>query len=62
MTNHNSPELVIDCPPFCTDPVFGLLGDAAAAGGLGDTTDPDCLQQNLADLVSRSNILFRVVD
>ncbi|KAJ3800924.1 hypothetical protein GGU11DRAFT_771301 [Lentinula aff. detonsa] len=32
------------------DPVFGLLGDAAAAGGLGDTTDPDCLQQNLADL------------
>jgi hypothetical protein len=32
------------------DPVFGLLGDAAAAGGLGDTTDPECLQQNLADL------------
>ncbi|KAJ4001695.1 hypothetical protein F5050DRAFT_1708057 [Lentinula boryana] len=32
------------------DPVFGLLGDAAAAAGLGDTTDPDCLQQNLADL------------
>lgn len=58
---HDSTALVVDCLPFCTDPVFGLLGDAAAAGGLGDTTDPDCLQQNLADLVSRFNILFRVV-
>ncbi|KAH7873219.1 uncharacterized protein C8R40DRAFT_399348 [Lentinula edodes] len=37
-------------PQNLGDPVFGLLGDAAAAGGLGDTTDPDCLQQNLADL------------
>lgn len=37
-------------PQSLGDPVFGLLGDAAAAGGLGDTTDPDCLQQNTADL------------
>lgn len=37
-------------PQNLGDPVFGLLGDAAAAGGLGDTTDPDCLQQNTADL------------
>jgi len=37
-------------PQNLGDPVFGLLGDAAAAGGLGQTTDPECLQQNLADL------------
>ncbi|KAJ3768021.1 hypothetical protein EV361DRAFT_437938 [Lentinula raphanica] len=37
-------------PQNLGDPVFGLLGDAAAASGLGDTTDPECLQQNLADL------------
>jgi len=37
-------------PQSLGDPVFGLLGDAAAAGGLGDTTDPECLQQNTADL------------
>lgn len=37
-------------PQNLGDPVFGLLGDAAAAGGLGDTTDPECLQQNTADL------------
>jgi hypothetical protein len=29
--------------------VFGLLGAAAAAGGLGDLTDADCLQQSIAD-------------
>jgi len=37
-------------PQNLGDPVFGLLGDAAAAAGLGTTTDADCLQQNLADL------------
>ncbi|KAF5389309.1 hypothetical protein D9757_003448 [Collybiopsis confluens] len=37
-------------PQNLGDPVFGLLGDAAAAGGLGQTADPECLQQNLADL------------
>ncbi|KAF9077550.1 hypothetical protein BDP27DRAFT_1311238 [Rhodocollybia butyracea] len=37
-------------PQNIGDPVFGLLGDAAAAGGLGDTSDVECLQQNTADL------------
>ncbi|KAE9403943.1 hypothetical protein BT96DRAFT_917128 [Gymnopus androsaceus JB14] len=37
-------------PQNIGDPVFGLLGDAAAAGGLGSTTDVECLQQNTADL------------
>ncbi|CAI4210891.1 unnamed protein product [Parascedosporium putredinis] len=31
------------------DPVFGLLGAAAAANGAGDVTDLDCLQQIIAD-------------
>lgn len=31
------------------DPVFGLLGAAAAADGAGDVTDLDCLQQIIAD-------------
>ncbi|KAL0580995.1 hypothetical protein V5O48_000989 [Marasmius crinis-equi] len=31
------------------DPVFGLLGNAAAAQGLGTTTDATCLQQAMAD-------------
>ncbi|KAF5369281.1 hypothetical protein D9758_002525 [Tetrapyrgos nigripes] len=36
-------------PKNLGDPVFALLGNAAAAQGLGDTTDPDCLQQEVAD-------------
>ena len=36
--------------PFqIVDPVFGLLGNAAAAGGAGKVTDLDCLQQQTAD-------------
>lgn len=31
------------------DPVFGLLGAAAAADGAGDVTNLDCLQQIVAD-------------
>ncbi|KAK1231183.1 hypothetical protein PQX77_005709 [Marasmius sp. AFHP31] len=31
------------------DPVFGLLGNAAAAAGLGNTQDATCLQQAMAD-------------
>ncbi|KEZ41404.1 hypothetical protein SAPIO_CDS7530 [Scedosporium apiospermum] len=31
------------------DPVFGLLGAAAAADGAGDVTNLDCLQQIIAD-------------
>jgi hypothetical protein len=31
------------------DPVFGLLGNAAAAAGAGSVTDLDCLQQATAD-------------
>ncbi|EIM81608.1 uncharacterized protein STEHIDRAFT_66245 [Stereum hirsutum FP-91666 SS1] len=40
--NTNNPQGIVD-------PVFALLGDAAAAAGLGQTTDPDCLQQATAD-------------
>ncbi|KAI1608046.1 hypothetical protein EDD36DRAFT_389389 [Exophiala viscosa] len=36
-------------PLKIADPVFGLLGNAAAAGGAGDVTDLDCLQQATAD-------------
>ena len=32
------------------DPVFGLLGNAAAAAGQGLVTNTDCLQQETADL------------
>jgi hypothetical protein len=39
----------INNPQGLKDPVFGLLGDAAAKAGLGQTTDPDCLQQATAD-------------
>src|SRR5271170_2684881 len=38
----NNPEGIVDV-------VFGLLGDAAAAGGAGKVTDLDCLQQIIAD-------------
>jgi hypothetical protein len=31
------------------DVVFGLLGNAAAAGGAGKVTNLDCLQQEIAD-------------
>jgi hypothetical protein len=31
------------------DPVFALLGNAAAAEGAGDVEDLDCLQQRVAD-------------
>lgn len=31
------------------DPVFALLGNAAAAAGAGKVTDLDCLQQRVAD-------------
>jgi len=41
--------------PFqIVDPVFGLLGNAAAAGGAGKVTDLNCLQQQTAD--SPSNL------
>ncbi|KAG6811632.1 hypothetical protein H0H92_006501 [Tricholoma furcatifolium] len=36
-------------PDGIVDPVFGLLGDAAAAGGAGKITDVTCLQQATAD-------------
>jgi hypothetical protein len=42
-------SLASNNPLGIVDPVFGLLGDAAAAGGLGKFTDPDCLQQATAD-------------
>lgn len=31
------------------DPVFALLGNAAAAAGAGDVENLDCLQQHVAD-------------
>jgi len=36
-------------PAGIQDPVFGLLGDAAAAGGAGKISNVDCLQQATAD-------------
>jgi hypothetical protein len=36
-------------PNNIADPVFGLLGDAAAKGGAGKITDVSCLQQATAD-------------
>ncbi|RPD62236.1 hypothetical protein L227DRAFT_498596 [Lentinus tigrinus ALCF2SS1-6] len=40
--NLNNPDKIVD-------PVFALLGDAAAAQGAGDITDLACLQQAVAD-------------
>ncbi|KAI5896623.1 uncharacterized protein SCHCODRAFT_02615369 [Schizophyllum commune H4-8] len=42
-------SLALDNPQNLGDPVFALLGNAAAQQGLGDSTDPDCLQQAIAD-------------
>ncbi|RMZ85714.1 hypothetical protein DV737_g399, partial [Chaetothyriales sp. CBS 132003] len=42
-------SLAIDNPQGITDPVFGLLGDAAAAAGAGTVTNLECLQQATAD-------------
>ncbi|KAL1743628.1 hypothetical protein HDZ31DRAFT_40533 [Schizophyllum fasciatum] len=42
-------SLALDNPQNLGDPVFALLGNAAAKQGLGDSTDPDCLQQAIAD-------------
>lgn len=36
-------------PQGIEDPIFGLLGNAAAAAGAGSVTDLDCLQQATAD-------------
>ncbi|KAI0789806.1 hypothetical protein C8Q75DRAFT_718049 [Abortiporus biennis] len=40
--NLNNPDKIVD-------PVFALLGDAAAKAGAGDITDLSCLQQAVAD-------------
>ncbi|KAF8917096.1 hypothetical protein CPB85DRAFT_1215709 [Mucidula mucida] len=40
--NLNNPDAIVD-------PVFSLLGNAAAAQGLGNIADPICLQQAVAD-------------
>ncbi|KAJ7119816.1 hypothetical protein C8R44DRAFT_788896 [Mycena epipterygia] len=42
-------SLIINNPDGILDSVFGLLGNAAAAAGLGQITDVDCLQQATAD-------------
>jgi hypothetical protein len=42
-------SLNLNNPANIEDPVFGLLGDAAAAGGQGSITNTDCLQQATAD-------------
>jgi hypothetical protein len=36
-------SLNINNPDGIVDPIFGLLGNAAAAGGLGKLTDTECL-------------------
>ncbi|KAJ7601133.1 hypothetical protein C8J56DRAFT_880662 [Mycena floridula] len=42
-------SLATNNPLGIVDPVFALLGNAAAQAGLGKLTDPDCLQQATAD-------------
>ena len=42
-------SLTKDNPDNIQDPVFGLLGNAAAAAGQGSITDTDCLHQATAD-------------
>ncbi|KIY71526.1 hypothetical protein CYLTODRAFT_418758 [Cylindrobasidium torrendii FP15055 ss-10] len=43
-------SLALDNPDSLGDPVFALLGNKAAVQGAGKTiTDPDCLQQAIAD-------------
>ncbi|KAL8796926.1 MAG: hypothetical protein Q9182_007273 [Xanthomendoza sp. 2 TL-2023] len=42
-------SLALDNPDSIQDPVFGLLGNAAAAAGQGSITDTDCLHQATAD-------------
>lgn len=42
-------SLDLNNPDGIVDPIFGLLGNAAATAGLGKITDPDCLQQATAD-------------
>ncbi|TCD70909.1 hypothetical protein EIP91_001218 [Steccherinum ochraceum] len=42
-------SLNVNNPDKIQDPIFALLGDAAAAAGAGDITDLSCLQQAVAD-------------
>lgn len=42
-------NLALNNPAGIVDPVFGLLGDAAAAGGAGTITNLECLHQATAD-------------
>ncbi|KAF9259632.1 hypothetical protein L218DRAFT_1079751 [Marasmius fiardii PR-910] len=42
LVNKNNPDKL-------GDSVFGLLGNTGAQNGLGNTKDPNCLQQNIAD-------------
>ncbi|KAI8986189.1 hypothetical protein BD414DRAFT_416835 [Trametes punicea] len=42
-------SLFLNNPDNIEDPVFALLGDAAAQAGAGDVTDLACLQQIVAD-------------
>ncbi|KAI9638445.1 uncharacterized protein MKK02DRAFT_6664, partial [Dioszegia hungarica] len=42
-------SLQLNNPDKIQDPVFGLLGNAAAAAGAGSITNLDCLQQATAD-------------
>lgn len=42
-------SLNLNNPKKIQDPVFGLLGNAAAAAGAGAVTNLDCLQQETAD-------------
>ncbi|KAF8644535.1 hypothetical protein AX16_008411 [Volvariella volvacea WC 439] len=42
-------SLNLDNPDQILDPVFALLGNAAASQGLGRISDPDCLQLATAD-------------
>lgn len=47
-------SLFLNNPAGFVDPVFGLLGAAAAAGG-ANGADPDCLQQLIAGEPPKQN-------
>ena len=53
-------SLDLNNPDEIVDPVFGLLGNAAAADGQGKIEDPDCLQQ--VSVNDRYDLLGMTID
>jgi len=55
-------SLKVNNPDGIVDAVFGLLGNAAAAAGLGKITDANCLQQATADQAFSNALAAKDVD